>query len=141
MPTIIKFFLGRERGRENGSFPVAELFKPRGLKEQSDVRVLSMPTMKLEFKNIKENPISILRQAGYFFQHREGNEASFIRPLAKAGYPRFHAHAVQDNKDLIIKIHLDQKKETYGKSARHHGEYENEGALKTEVERLKKFFG
>jgi hypothetical protein len=32
---------------------------------------------------------------------------------------------------------LDQKKETYGNSTRHHGEYEDEGALKTEVERIK----
>lgn len=98
--------------------------------------------MKLEFKNIKESPVNLLRRAGYVFQHGENKgEMSFIRTLAKAGYPRFHAYVVQGDKDLIIKIHLDQKKETYGKSKRHHGEYKNEGPLKEEAERLRQFFG
>jgi hypothetical protein len=35
----------QERGRENMSFPVAELFKPRGLKERSDVRLPSSPAL------------------------------------------------------------------------------------------------
>ena len=39
--------------------------------------------------------------------------------------------------NLEINIHLDQKKETYGNSTRHHGEYEDDGALKIEVERIK----
>lgn len=111
--------------------------------------------MKLEFKNIKESPLNLLRQAGYIFQRREGNpaltrgdrlskrggEMSFIRPLARAGYPRFHVYAVLSDSDLNINIHLDQKKETYGKNNRHHGEYENDGALKTEIERLQQIFG
>ena len=75
---------------------------------------------------------------GYFFQRREEQEMSFVRPLARAGYPRFHMYVTQKDAELIINIHFDQKKETYGKSKRHHGEYENAGALKTEVIRLKK---
>jgi len=43
--------------------------------------------------------------------------------------------------NLIINIHLDQKKETYGDSTRHHGEYENEGPLKIEVGRIMKIIG
>jgi hypothetical protein len=39
--------------------------------------------------------------------------------------------------DMEINIHLDMKKETYGDNTRHHGEYENEGPLKEEVQRLK----
>jgi len=98
--------------------------------------------MKIEFKNIKKSPLSLFRQAGYIFQHGENKGAmSFVRSLARAGYPRFHIYATLSGKNLIANIHLDQKKETYGKSTRHHGEYENEGALKTEVERLKQFFG
>lgn len=62
---------------------------------------------------------------------------SLIRPLAHAGYPRFHMYAFTEGFNLVINIHLDQKKETYGDSTRHHGEYENEGALKSEVERIK----
>ncbi|MDD3498539.1 MAG: hypothetical protein PHH24_03490 [Candidatus Moranbacteria bacterium] len=94
--------------------------------------------MQIRIENIKENPANILRRAGYSFQRHEGDEMSFIRPLAQAGFPRFHIYARVDGFDLIINIHLDQKKETYGKDTRHHGEYEDEGALKTEVERLMK---
>ena len=97
--------------------------------------------MKLEIKNFKGSTVNALRQAGYVFQHREGSEMSFVRSLAKAGYPRFHAYVIQNKNDLNIRIHFDQKKETYGKSKRHHGEYGNEGVLKKEVERLKNIFG
>jgi len=93
--------------------------------------------MVIKIENIKENPVSLLRRAGYAFQRNEGNEMSFVRPLARAGYPRFHVYAKIDGSDLSISIHLDQKKETYGNSTRHHGEYEDEGAMKTEAERLR----
>jgi hypothetical protein len=93
--------------------------------------------MKIVIEKIQGNPVNTLRRAGYSFQRQEGSEMSFIRPLARAGYPRFHMYASVKDLDLIINIHLDQKKETYGNSTRHHGEYEDEGALKTEVERIK----
>ena len=94
--------------------------------------------MQLEIKNIKLSPVMLLRRAGYAFQRNEGNEMSFVRALARAGYPRFHMYVSVAGRDMKINIHLDQKKETYGEGTRHHGEYENDGALKTEVERLMK---
>jgi len=93
--------------------------------------------MKITIEKIRENPTSLLRRAGYTFQHNEGAEMSFIRPLARAGFPRFHMYAAIKDLDLVINIHLDQKKETYGNNTRHHGEYEDDGALKTEAERIK----
>jgi len=93
--------------------------------------------MKIEIKGVQGNPMNVLRRAGYAFQRQEGGEMSFVRPLAQAGYPRFHMYAKVSGFDLLISIHLDQKKETYGDSTRHHGEYENEGALKVEAERIK----
>jgi hypothetical protein len=93
--------------------------------------------MKVEIKSVKGNPVNVLRRVGYAFQRQEGAEMSFVRPLARAGYPRFHMYAQVKEFDLIINIHLDQKKETYGDSTRHHGEYEDEGALQAEVERIK----
>ena len=92
--------------------------------------------MQLEIKSIKLSPVMLLRRAGYAFQRNEGHEMSFVRPLARAGYPRFHMYVSVAGRDMRINIHLDQKKETYGEGTRHHGEYENDGALKTEVERL-----
>jgi len=93
--------------------------------------------MKIEIKGIKGNPVNVLRRAGYAFQRNEGKEMSFVRPLASAGYPRFHMYAEVIGFDMLINIHLDQKKETYGDATRHHGEYENDGALKVEAERIK----
>ncbi|MDH4330825.1 MAG: hypothetical protein OEV93_04705 [Candidatus Moranbacteria bacterium] len=98
--------------------------------------------MKIQVKNIKENPVSLLRRAGYTFQHHtDRDEMSFVRPLARAGFPRFHMYAKMEERDLMISIHLDQKKETYGKDTRHHGEYENDGALMEEVQRIARVIG
>lgn len=97
--------------------------------------------MQIKIEKIKENPVNLLRRAGYAFQRHEGGEMSFIRPLAQAGYPRFHMYARVEDFNLLINIHLDQKKETYGENTRHHGEYENEGPLKTEVERINLIIG
>lgn len=92
--------------------------------------------MKMTIKNIIDSPVTILRRAGYTFQRNEGNEMSFIRPLARAGYPRFHMYVLLTERDMQISFHLDQKKETYGENTRHHGEYENEGALRIEAKRI-----
>lgn len=94
--------------------------------------------MQIEIKNIKGNPVNNLRRLGYNFQRNEGDEMSFVRPLASAGYPRFHMYVKISESDMLINIHLDVKKETYGENTRHHGEYGNEGALREEVRRLKK---
>ncbi|HCP08820.1 MAG TPA: hypothetical protein DIT25_03425 [Candidatus Moranbacteria bacterium] len=93
--------------------------------------------MRIEVRAVKGNPVMVLRRAGYSFQRNEGSEMSFVRPLASAGYPRFHMYVSMKGFDMMINIHLDQKKETYGSGTRHHGEYEDEGALKVEVERIK----
>lgn len=97
--------------------------------------------MKITINNIKENPANLLRRAGYAFQRHAGeNEMSFIRPLARGGYPRFHIYTRTESGNLMINIHLDHKKETYGKAARHHGEYGEDGALREEVKKIKQIF-
>jgi hypothetical protein len=109
--------------------------------------------MRLRIENIKESPLNLLRRAGYVFQRNEqdpprvdertssrveAGEMSFVRAMARSGYPRFHMFAHLEGSDLVINFHLDQKKETYGAATRHHGEYEDEGALKIEAERIQK---
>jgi hypothetical protein len=96
--------------------------------------------MKLCIKSITENPVSLMRRAGYTFQRQEQEEMSFIRPLAQSGYPRFHCYTTLSKSDLLINLHLDQKKHTYGEATRHHGEYEDEGPVSEEGERLSRFF-
>jgi len=73
------------------------------------------------------------------FQRHERDEMSFVRPMARSGYPRFHMYAHLEGTSLVINFHLDQKKETYGTGTRHHGEYEEEGALKVEATRIQQF--
>ncbi len=97
--------------------------------------------MKILVKNSGENPVTLLRRAGYAFQRREGDETSFVRVFGRSGFPRFHCYAKAEASDVIINIHLDRKGETYGDSTRHHGEYEDEGPLAEEVRRLVSLFG
>jgi hypothetical protein len=92
--------------------------------------------MKLLIENLSADPVTVLRRLGYTFQRKEGSEMSFVRPLAQSGYPRFHCYAKLEGVALLINFHLDQKKETYGESTRHHGEYEAEGPLKEEADRM-----
>jgi len=94
--------------------------------------------MHLEIQNLSTNPTNAMRRAGYAFQRQEGEEMSFVRPFSVSGFPRFHAYVKYEKGTLAINVHYDAKKETYGEDTRHHGEYENEGVLKDEAERLKK---
>ncbi|OGI17929.1 MAG: hypothetical protein A3J63_00465 [Candidatus Moranbacteria bacterium RIFCSPHIGHO2_02_FULL_40_12b] len=93
--------------------------------------------MKLVIKNIKENSVNMLRKVGYVFQRHEGSEMSFVRVLARSGFPRFHVFVKMKENNLLINIHLDQKKETYGKAKRHHGEYSDSQLLNEEIERIR----
>ena len=97
--------------------------------------------MKILIERPTENSVSLMRKAGYSFQRAENGEQSFIRPLARAGYPRFHAYIKTEKSTFLVNVHLDQKRETYGEDTRHHGEYENEGALKEESLYLLRIFG
>jgi hypothetical protein len=93
--------------------------------------------MNIKIENIKENPTTILQRAGYSFQrHADNDKLSFIKPLAQGGFPRFHIYTQIKEFSLLISIHLDQKKETHGNTTRHHGEYDDTGALKKEIERI-----
>ncbi len=96
--------------------------------------------MKFKIENVRSNPTTLLRRAGYTFQHKLDNgEMSFVRPMARGGYPRFHMYVRVDGVNMEISFHLDQKRHTYGDETRHHGEYEESGALEEEAGRLKMF--
>ena len=95
--------------------------------------------MKFTVTNLRSNAVGVMRRAGYQFQHHtERGEMSFVRALAARGdFPRFHIYAREEAGELHVSIHLDAKRETYGRDTRHHGEYEDEGVLAAEVARLK----
>ena len=93
--------------------------------------------MIIKLEKIKDNPINLMRRIGYAFQRKEGDEMSFVRVLARAGYPRFHIYCHVEGAGLVANLHLDQKKETYGNSTRHHGEYDDSAAVQQEANRIK----
>lgn len=97
--------------------------------------------MKILIEAITENPVSLMRRAGYAFQREENGEKSFVRVLGSAGYPRFHCYTLLTGTSLSLSLHLDQKKHTYGEGTRHHGEYANDGPVKEEAARLLGLFG
>ena len=97
--------------------------------------------MRLLIKNSGESALTLLRRAGYTFQHEEKGEMSFIRSFSRSGYPRFHCYIKPHQEGFECNIHLDQKRETYGRTTRHHGEYLDEGALSEEIKRLETQLG
>ncbi len=92
--------------------------------------------MKIKLEPLTENPLTLMRRAGYAFQRQEGNEQSYVREMAQGGYPRFHVYVKVEKMTAFINLHLDHKRHTYGEDTRHHGEYEYSGAVKEEIDRL-----
>lgn len=93
--------------------------------------------MKFSIKNLGENPINLARRIGYYFLKQEKDELSFIRPLERNGYPRFHLYISGKDDELTFNLHLDQKKPIYKGAPAHAGEYEGK-VVETEAERIKK---
>jgi len=98
--------------------------------------------MKFIIKNTSgENPTSLLRRVGYYFQREENSELSFIRPLERNGYPRFHLYIkTNENNELIFNLHLDQKRPVYRGASAHAGEYDGK-TVESETERIKQILG
>jgi len=87
--------------------------------------------MRFILKNSRENILSLARKAGYY-----ALRDSFVRPLERSGYPRFHLYVKQEKDDLIFSLHLDQKRPVYKGVSAHAGEYEGK-VVEQEAERIK----
>ena len=98
--------------------------------------------MKLKVKyNQIGNYKTFLRQAGYalIFDRRRGVE-SFVRRLGEGYYPRIHLYVEVEGDNLILNLHLDQKKASYEGSHMHSAEYDG-NIIQDEMDRLKKMIG
>ena len=101
--------------------------------------------MQLHIPNFKDNPSNFLRTCGYAFERQEGEELSFVRRLAGTDYPRFHIYAhieeirnpKSEIRNLIVNLHLDQKKPSYKGTSAHSGEYAGE-LVEEEINRIEK---
>ncbi len=92
--------------------------------------------MKSTITDFKKNPVDFLRSCGYAFDRQTGEEWSCMRRLAGLDYPRFHAYIKLDGSSLVINLHLDQKKPSYGTNHAHSGEYDGE-IIEREMERIR----
>ena len=97
--------------------------------------------MKIYFeKKFKENTETIIRRSGYAkIFDRRSSQTSYVRRLSNNFYPRFHMYAEETDDQLILNIHLDQKKVSYHQQTAHSADYSGE-IIEREAERIKKFF-
>ncbi len=78
-----------------------------------------------------------LRDAGYsLLRYRDTGKQSFIRPLGRGDYPRFHVYVDEAGDSLTFNLHLDQKKASYEGTSAHSGEYDSD-TVAAEIARLR----
>ena len=94
--------------------------------------------MKVVLKT-KETPYGLMRKLGYRFMGQEKDELVFSKALAPSGYPRFHIY-LKAKEEIIINLHLDQKKPIYKGAPAHSAEYEGK-VVEKEAERIKEIAG
>jgi len=93
--------------------------------------------MNFSAKNPGGGIVNLGRSIGYIFQREVSEkEASFIRPLDRGGYPRFHIYLKMNDEDLLFGLHLDQKRPVYKEAHDHAAEYDG-AVVKNEAERIK----
>ena len=68
------------------------------------------------------------------WQGLKKSELTFTRPAK--GYPRFHLYLKVEAKNLILNLHLDQKRPSYKGSPAHAGEHKGK-VVEEEAERIK----
>lgn len=89
---------------------------------------------------LKATPAYILQRSGYkYIIDRHTGRESFVRVLNNIGYPRFHLYLEENGDNIILNLHLDQKKPIYQGQKAHSGEYDS-AIVNEEADRLKSLF-
>lgn len=92
-------------------------------------------TLNITNRNLQE----FMRTAGYKpIAITPQGELNCVRPLMGGDYPRFHVYAKETSNGVVVNLHLDQKKPSYGQETAHSGEYEGE-LVNEESQRIKSF--
>jgi len=86
---------------------------------------------------IKENIGIAMRSVGYHKIAGGASELNFVKPLSRAGYPRFHIYLKDTKQGYIFSLHLDQKKPIYKGAPAHQGEYDGQ-IVQEEAKRIMK---
>lgn len=93
--------------------------------------------MKFTFKKPKNNIIDLIRSAGYSYRGTNNSDMSFIKRVGLDEYPHYHIYGKEENDNIIINLHFDQKKPSYEGASAHSGEYNGE-LVEKEMERVRK---
>jgi len=93
--------------------------------------------MKFKIENqLSQTLYFILRETGYLpiHDHKTGKD-SYVRKLSSGHYPRFHLYLVEDKKEVIFDLHLDQNINRYLGQTAHNADYESP-EVKAELTRI-----
>ena len=95
--------------------------------------------MKFAIKKGTRNVVDLVRSFGYAHHGTNGTEYNFVRRLSGMDYPRLHVYVKEDTAkgEIILNMHIDQKKPSYHGSAAKGREYEG-ALLDKERERIEK---
>ncbi|HOZ56462.1 MAG TPA: hypothetical protein PLH29_04520 [bacterium] len=89
---------------------------------------------------LKSTAAHTVQRAGYkFIIDRNTGKESFVKILNSTGYPRFHLYLEENGDNIILNLHLDQKKPIYQGQKAHSGEYDS-AIVNEEADRLKSLF-
>lgn len=94
--------------------------------------------MTIKIPNFKQSAVDFMRQCGYAFDREVGAEASCMRRVSGHDYPRYHAYVKKEGTALVVNLHIDQGKPSYGSNHAHNGEYEGE-LVEREADRIRGF--
>ncbi len=93
--------------------------------------------MTFKIKSGSENLASTMRKIGYQpINTSDRGELNCIRPFYGNDYPRFHIYVKEQGGEIIINLHLDQKKPSYQGSHAHSGDYDSE-TVRDEAARIR----
>lgn len=100
--------------------------------------------MKFETEKLEISKVNLSRRLNYKV-HDKGEQFNCVKPLNRNDFPRFHLFIKEDKDKLKFKLHLDQKRSSYGKESiepparpnAHSGDYEGK-RVEQEAERIKR---
>lgn len=97
--------------------------------------------MKIKINKKKDADIvKLVKRCGYAeFKDKQTGQTSFTHRLGLYFYPRFHLYIQKEMpEEIILTLHLDQKRPSYEGCPAHSGEYDGE-LVEKEALRIKKY--